>query len=112
KALGLAHAEKGVRPLFDDHVDQKGVVPLFRTSTITAATVPSSATAGRRIPNSKFQILNCAVRPSVRHRVEQRVDAERVARAGEQIEVLAALALALERVAEVRVVRHDDQKVA
>src|SRR5262245_50509542 len=48
---------------------------------------------------------------SVRQRIQQRIDAERIPRSREVFEVLAAVALALERVAEVGVVRHHDEDV-
>src|SRR5262245_51174807 len=48
---------------------------------------------------------------SVGHRVEDDVDAEGIARTGELVEILSAVAFALEGVPEVGVVRHDHQKM-
>src|SRR5262245_46493267 len=48
----------------------------------------------------------------VRHRVEDDVDAEGIARTCELVEILSAIAFAFEGVAEVGVVRHDHQKMS
>src|SRR5262249_5369668 len=81
------------------------------STTRTAASLRSSARPQRRGLQQVCALYGEA-RESVSQRVDQRVDAEGVARTREMIEVLAALAFALERVAEVGVVRHHHEDVA
>src|SRR5262245_10890543 len=67
------------------------------------ASGPRVSTAGR---------ARVTATPSVRHRVEHHVHANRVAGGRESIEVLAVLTLAFPRVRDVGVVRHEDDQPA